>query len=71
MGISFVTSAGISYLGDTLISKMNAAKANSGVQACKKAEVDYFESNANNDDNKDSNTVYAGKGYNPQPGEQM
>ncbi|MBO6119576.1 MAG: TNT domain-containing protein [Lachnospiraceae bacterium] len=43
MGISFVTSAGISYLGDTLISKMNAAKANSGVQACKKAEVDYSE----------------------------
>ena len=45
MGISFVTSAGISYLGDTLISKMNAAKANSGVQACKKAEVDYSERN--------------------------
>ena len=54
------TSDGISYLGDTLISKMNAAKANSGVQACKKAEVDYSESN---------NSVYANKGYNPKPGE--
>ena len=49
MGISFVTSAGISYLGDTLISKMNAAKANSGVQACKKAEVDYSASSSNNE----------------------
>ena len=39
---------------------MNAAKANSGVQACKKAEVDYSESN---------NSVYANKGYNPKPGE--
>ena len=58
MGISFVTSAGISYLGDTLISKMNAAKANSGVQACKKAEVDYSESNAKPLNSNNSNAVY-------------
>ncbi|MBO6119574.1 MAG: hypothetical protein J6P02_03845 [Lachnospiraceae bacterium] len=58
MGISFVTSAGISYLGDTLIFKMNAAKANSGVQACKKAEVDYSESNAKPLNSNNSNAVY-------------
>ena len=48
MGFSLVTQAGISYVGDTLVNRMNAANANSELQGCEKAEVDYSERNGNN-----------------------
>lgn len=45
MGFSFATQAGISYVGDTLVNRMNVANANSELQGCEKAKVDYSERN--------------------------